>query len=386
MAQRRGGKNDKGERRGSGSLPALELRQHLAAGEPARAWFVLGPESWLRQEALAALEEALLGGGGERIDLDGTKASLAEVLDELRSRPFFGAAGRRMIVVRDAGSAGQKGGFAGDHGEALAAFLASSTSPSALVLEAAKTNGRFKGTKALEKALVTVACDPPDEGGLLAFVRARARAGGRSLGSGAAEAMLERLGGHDVPLSQLDAEVQKLCASGQGPITPQEVAELCSVGSSEESFGLVDCVARGDVAEGLLRLQAIFRDGLVANGERQRDPTGIAFMLLGMLRWDLGRLLRGRAMLERGARPYAIASELRVFRDKDRFQKRLERATRGELGRRHELLRAADAALKSSADARATMTDVVVRLARGERARAARAPVASGPVRAPRRW
>lgn len=392
MAQRRG-KGGK-ESAGAGAIPALELRAHLASGAaPARGFLLLGEEAFLRQEALRALEEGLLGpdGGGERVDLDGAKASLGEVLDEARARPFFGR-GRRLVVVREAGSSGQKGGFVGDHGEALATFLAEARGETHLAFEAAKVNGRFKGSKALQQAALTVDCTPPAEAGLLAFVRARARHWGRPLGKGADLALVERLGGHDVPLAALDAEVQKLAAAGSEPVGPDEVRALCAVGSSEESFGLVDCVARGDVGAALLTLQGMFRDGLVANGERQRDPTAIAFMLLGMLRWDLGRLLRGRAMLEGGARPQDIASELRVFRDKDRFLARLRGAPRPALGRRHELLRAADAALKASADARATLTDVVVRLARSERpergVRGAAAEQLSelGPLRAPRRW
>ena len=389
---------------GAGAIPALELRAHLERLEgpgqsgPGRCWLVLGEEAFLRAEALLALEEVLLGpeGGIDRVELDGARAAPAEVLDELRARPFFGRGQRRLVVVRNAGSAGQKGGLVGDHGEALAAWVAGASGASLLVVEAAKVNGRFKGTKALQQVAVTVSCDPPDESGLLSFVRARARHWGRPLGKGADVALVERLGGHDVSLTALDAEVQKLAAAGQGPASPEEVLALCAVGSSEESFGLVDCVGRGEVGATLEKLQAIFRDGLVANGERQRDPSGIAFMLLGLLRWDLGRLLRGRALLDRGVRPFQIASDLRVFRDKDRFAERLRRADRAALGRRHELLRAADAALKASADPRATLTDVVVRLARAEQRRrgagpvttgpVTTGPVTTGPVRAPRRW
>lgn len=388
---RRGGKGTKSA--GSRAIPALELRQHLgqAEGPPPRGWLVLGEEAFLRAEALAALDEALLGpdGGLNRVELDGARVGPAEVLDELRARPFFGRAERRLVVVRNAGSSGQKGGLVGDQGEALAAWLAGSTGSSVLVVEAAKVNGRFKGTKALQEAATTIECAPPDESGLLGFVRARARHWGRPLAKGADVALVERLGGHDVSLTALDAEVQKLAAAGTEPATPQEVLALCAVGSSEESFGLVDCVGRGEVGASLEKLQAIFRDGLVANGERQRDPSGIAFMLLGLLRWDLGRLLRGRALLDKGVRPFQIASDLRVFRDKDRFADRLRRADRATLGRRHELLRAADAALKASADPRATLTDVVVRLARADQRRGRLeqpAAVTTGPVRQPRRW
>ena len=100
-----------------------------------------------------------------------------------------------------------------------------------------------------------------------------------------------------------------------------------------------------------------------------RDPSAIAFILLGILRWDLGRLLRARAMLDAGQRQFDITSELKVYSDKDRFMARLRRASRDDLGARHEWLRTADGALKSGSGAFPTLTTLLVRLARCERTR-----------------
>jgi DNA polymerase III delta subunit len=193
------------------------------------------------------------------------------------------------------------------------------------------------------------------------------KAWGGELARGADVALLERLGGHDVSLTALDAEARKLATSGAGPITAERVAQLASVGSSEESFALVDSIARGDVGGTLGKLQTILRDGLVTGNERVREPHGIAFILLGILRWDLGRLLRGRAMLDAGSSPRDIEQALKVWRDKDRFRARLRRASRADLGARHEWLRAADAALKNGGSAFPILTTLLVRLARCER-------------------
>jgi len=358
----------RGRKGGPKGIPALDLRAKLEKDGPAPAYAVVGADPFLRSEALAGLREALLGAqpGPSLTELEGRKADLAQVLDELRTLPFFGG-GRRLVVVRGAGSQGQKQGFAVEHAEALTAFVQDPPPTATLVLEAAKIPRRTKAAKALLEAVTVVDCEPFDEAALLRFLRSRAERHGRPFARGADLELLERLGSRHVPLGQLDAEVRKLAAAGEGPIGLDEVEDLASWGSSEESFGLIDAVGRGDAASVLEKMHVIFRDGLITHGERNRDPSGIAFLLLGMLRWDLGRLFKGRALLERGARTFQITKELRVFRDKERFMGRLRRADREELGRRHELLRQADAAMKNSADPRGTLTGVLVRLARSER-------------------
>lgn len=338
------------------TVAALDLRARLAREAPAPCYVVTGDEAFLRAEALAALTTIP---GAEVGEHDGGGATLAAILDEARTVPFLGD--RRVVVVRDAAE------LIGQHADALSAFVAAPPERATLVLEAPRLDRRFKATKSFLARVVQVPCDAPDEAGLLAFLRARAKAFGGEFARGADLALLERLGGHDVPLAALDAEVQKLVAAAPGPITAQRVADLASVGSSEESFALVDCIARGDVGATLGKLQTILRDGLVTGNERARDPSAIAFILLGILRWDLGRLLRGRAMLEAGRRSSDITSELKVYRDKDRFLARLRRATRRDLGARHEWLREADAALKSGGAPFPVLTTLLVRLARCER-------------------
>ena len=61
-----------------------ELREELARGEPRPTYLLLGAEALLREEALAALREAVLGGGPADFDLDR--------LDGERLTPAGGAA------------------------------------------------------------------------------------------------------------------------------------------------------------------------------------------------------------------------------------------------------------------------------------------------------
>lgn len=350
-------KRAKNDAAGPGAVGALELAAWLPKQpQPPALVVILGEEPFLRDEARDALTKELPPTA--LTELEGKKAELPPVLDELRTLPFLGD--RRVVVLRDAGE------FAVEHAEALGAFF-DEKPLCTLVLETPKLDKRRNVVKALLARALVVACDPPEAAGLRTFILGRAKKWGRELGRGALDALLERLGGHSISLATLDAEVRKLAAAGQGPITPEEVEALCTVGSSEESFAVVDGVGRGDVGPTLERLQVILRDGLVANGERVREPQAVAFMLLGLLRWDLGRLLRARALLDDGAGPRDVTETLRIWRDKDKFIDRVRRSSRESLAWRHGLLREADAAMKSSADPVNTLTMLLVRLARSER-------------------
>lgn len=361
--------------------PALDLEAKLGKEPPASCYLVTGEEGFLRDEALRALREGLIGenpGPSYRV-FDGPKADLAEVLDEARTMPFLGAS-HRVVVVRDAAKTaqGKPKSFLTAHAEALLTYLKNPPDTSTLVLLARKVDRRLKVTKQLEKAAAVVDCSPFDDAGLLRFLRQRAKRWGRPFAKGADLALLERLGGQEVALSLIDAEVHKLAAAGEGPITPVEVESLASFGSNEDSFALIDRIAQGDVEGALTRLRTMWRDGLVAGGgDKTRDPTGIAMILLPTLRWDLTRLFKARTLLDRGTRPFDVTKQLRVFRDKQHFLRRVRRASRGELARRHAVLRAADGALRSSGDPRGTLSDAVVTLALAEQDPAARRPARS---------
>jgi DNA polymerase-3 subunit delta len=347
-------------------LSPLNLASELVSGPLAPCYLLLGEERFLRNATLATLRTQLLGDspGPSYQEFDGRKCELAPVLDEVRTFPFFGA-GRRLVVVTDAGG---QGGFVAKHADALVAYLAAPTDTSTLVLAADKLDARLKTTKALKAAAVIVDCGSPDEAGLLAFVRERAKAHGRPFARRADRALVEQLGGQSVALGVIDSEVQKLAGAGTGEITVADIQALCSFGSAEQSFGLIDRIGQGDVEGALTLLGRIFRDGLIAQGgNRTREKTGIAMILLPTLRWDLGRLLRAESLLTRGRPEREVTKACRVYRDQRIFLKRARRADKAELRRRHGILRDADVSLRSSQDPHGTMIRVVTALALSER-------------------
>src|SRR5262245_29998376 len=139
MAKRRAGKKEaqgdgEGEapRRGGRDLDPGRLRAALAEGKVEPAYLVVGEESYLRLDALAALRDGL-----PRADLtefDGAHATPAQVLDEWRTVSFLGD--RRLVVVRGAGE------LVAGHPDVLLAAVSAPPPNATLVLEATKVDRR----------------------------------------------------------------------------------------------------------------------------------------------------------------------------------------------------------------------------------------------------
>jgi DNA polymerase III delta subunit len=339
--------------------PPLDLAARIRERGLEPLYVLEGPETFLRRRALDAL---LAASKGEEIALDGAKASLAEVLDEVRTLPFLAAA--RIVHVPDAEL------FIAREAEGLERFVASqkaSASPAknALVFSSDHLDGRFQITKRVREAAVTVACETPDEAGLLRFARERARERGCEFARGADGALLERFAGGagvSVDLGILDAEVAKLCVTGSKEIGVEQVLALASSLTAEDTFAVVGAVGRGDLRVALEALRAVFRDGAIVDGARKREPKALAPILLGLLGWDLGRLFKARALLRDGATAQTVIAECKAWRDRDGFLSRARAATDESLRRQHELLREADALVKDNGDPFEVLTTVVSRL------------------------
>ncbi len=338
------------------------LREHGLAP----LYLIEGKEAFLRARAVADLREfAQAGNASAPVEarFEGGKAELASVLDETRTLPFL--ASMRIVHVSEADELILRDVEAFEKAlDELAARKA--PTKCALVLETEGLDGRLRISKRVREVAHVIACDAPDEAGLLRFVRERARSRGRSFAPGADSALLDRFGGGagvQVDLGILDGEVAKLCSGSDGAITLEQVTALASSLSAEDTFAVVGAVGRGDVRGALESLRAVFRDGAVVDGERKRDPRGLAPMLLGLLAWDLGRVFKGRSLLDQGRTAQDVISEVKAWRDKDAFIARVRGSSAESLRRAHALLREADAQLKDSGDAVEIMTALVARLA-----------------------
>ena len=86
---------------------------------------LVGPDPFLQSEELGKLGK-LLPPDAARIEVEGERAELADVLDELRSFAMFGSG--KMVVVRDADD------FVSKYREQLEKYVASPSDSATLVL------------------------------------------------------------------------------------------------------------------------------------------------------------------------------------------------------------------------------------------------------------
>src|SRR6185503_5132700 len=94
----------------------------------------------------------------QRVDVDGERAELSEVLDELRSFAMFG--GAKLVVVRNGDD------LISRFREPMEEYVSSPSEGSTLVLRLNALNKTHRIAKFIAKSGVIEACDPPPTGAL----------------------------------------------------------------------------------------------------------------------------------------------------------------------------------------------------------------------------
>ena len=219
-----------------------------------------GPEDMLRREKLRELQAALEAEHGEvtRFDLDGTRASLSDVMDEVRSYSLMG--GYKLVVVDQAmgggggGGGGASGsdaakGFVSEHRAALERYAEHPVDHATLVLRC-ETWRPGKLDKAVAKVGAVIKCEAMREPAAAAWAVARAaEVHGVAIDKKAADLLVRRAG---TQLTPLDTELAKLAAmaGGQGADTISEdlVASAVEKSSDEKAWevqsGLLEALGK----------------------------------------------------------------------------------------------------------------------------------------------
>jgi len=338
---------------------------------------IAGDEPFLKEEALEAIVRGLEG----EVDVvtvrpaPGEKGppTLAAVLEEVRTRPLAG--GRKLVVVRGADA------LLKEHGEKLLALAGRMPvfSVLALVLDAAKVPeavqkafagraGVFVGKKPYDRPGPWERNRPVHDSDLTRWLAARARALGLTLGLEEAFLLVGRVGDS---LRELDGELEKLAlALPKGRrVSAADVTSLVGERRTSTAFVLTDAVADRDQEAALGALRAALEGGLeLRGGERITDP-GAAFMPIFRVlhaRW-LG-LIAGRAALDAGADPDAVARAAGVAPFfKERAVRQVRAWTPAELRAGLAALSRADGALKEGlAEPALALELLVVDLLRGK--------------------
>ncbi len=238
------------------------LSAELAAGRIRGAYLIAGAEPLLRDAALAALREAVLGGSPADFNFDrfeGDAATAGALHDALRTLPVFGA--RRLVWLREptAGRGGWKALC-----DALPGLVAGQKAidTSVLVVSAATLDRRTAWVRAFGDALVE--CEAPRTAReLTAFVKAEAARRGLALATGVAEALVERVG---PSLLGLRNELEKVSLlAGEGVrIEKRHVLESAADLAEEPVWDLTDAIGEGRAGDALGVLAKVLAAGAPA--------------------------------------------------------------------------------------------------------------------------
>lgn len=230
----------------------------------------------------------------QRIDLDGEKAQLADVLDEVRSFAMFG--GHKVVIVRDADD------FISRFREQLETYFASPCDSASLVLRCDKLPKTTRIYKLIDKLGGIMDCAPPTAAALSRWISEQAKSvHGITLTSEAGR-LLSDLVGDD--LGRLDNELAKLALSGKsGRISPDDITATIAFQKELEMYELTNALTAGNITEAVRRWRQLMQ---LDPGSEYRVFTWIALWLTG--------LQRSTKLKRRGVGNMDICKEARVWR------------------------------------------------------------------------
>lgn len=282
---------------------------------------LVGSDLYLQLEALRRiLAEA--PPGVQRVDVDGEKVELAEVLDELRSFAMFSSA--KVVVVRDADE------FISRFRAELEKHVAKPTSApsSTLVLRVRSLPANQKVAKLIAQHGQVHDCNPPRD--LARWIIDQGRRSHKINVAADAARLLADLVGAD--LGRLDNELAKLALQVEGPaaVTVEAVRSGVSFQREQELHEMTGELADGQVVKAVERWRRLV----------SLDPSAEfrAVTWLGMWLEDVRSFL---------ADPRSFKNAWKYRGRMDRFQRTAEAIGRAGVGRLIDLLTEVDHRSKS---------------------------------------
>lgn len=242
---------------------------------------------------LQKLKEVLaqLPADAQRVDLDGERAELAEVLDELRSFAMFGSG--KVVVLRNADASLTR------FREQLEDYVASPSDSGTLILRLDSLPANQRIYKAIAKVGQIETCTPPKD--LARWAIAHAKAAHKAAIAPDAASMLVELVGED--LGRLDTELAKLAlGTSDGRIDAEAVSSGVAFHRERQMWDMTNELACGRTAEALKKWRQLIQ--LDSSAEFR------AVTWLGM--W-LENVRKAVAMKRKGLQPFAICQQLRIW-------------------------------------------------------------------------
>jgi len=297
-------------------------------------YLLTGKEVFLKQEFVQALRRRVFPNDADaKINFEafqGGEDSFGGFLEFIRTAPFLGA--KRLAVLWEIDALEE------EEKDFLLSSLKNLPATAVVVLSTDESNGRKNDfLKQLSSLAETVACHPPFEKDLPAWVEARGRQRGIQIKKEAAMVLIDRVG-KDVAALNSALESLALYVHPGTLVTSKEAEALLGRAIQVDVFDVVDVLLEKDLQKAVEITAALSRDGVRA------------YEMVAVLAGQLERLKKAAGLLEQGLTPTTIAVELKVhpfFLEK--FMRQARRAPKKEIQRILNLLLACDEAIKRGA-------------------------------------
>lgn len=236
---------------------------------------LVGPDPFLQLQKLAGVVKQMPP-DVQRIDVDGERAELAEVLDELRSFAMFG--GAKLVVVRNADDLITR------FREPLEEYVASPSSGSTLILRLDALNKTQRIAKAIAKTGEIIPCDPPPAASLPKWIVQHGKTAHQvAVDLGAAETLAELIG---ADLGRLDTELAKLALfADDGRVTADKVGAAVAFQREQEVKDMTIELATGQGAAAIRRWRQLV--------QMDKSAEFKAVTWIGMWLEDVGLVVNG---------------------------------------------------------------------------------------------
>jgi DNA polymerase-3 subunit delta len=276
--------------------------------------------------------------------IDGDKAVVSEVLDELRTLPFL--ADKRVVVIRDADD------FVSNNRELLEKYFDNPCPTGILILTVSAWPNNTRLAKKLTQAGKLIGVIQPKQHELPAYCINYAKdAHDKKLDRDAA-ALLVELAGDD--LTRLYSEIDKLAlfTAADKTITAGHIESLIGHNRLFDAFEVIDSCLAGNVGAAIERLRKMFAEDKSAE-----------YSAVGAFAYHFRRMFNAKVMLEKGMSEYQISQNLRIWGNKDTLFRQIRKLSFRQIGRQLQHLAETDYEIKTGrAQPKIAIEQLVLRL------------------------
>ncbi len=283
-------------------MHALELLKKPGSLPVKPVYAVFGDDPFLRREALLAIEKAVLPDEDRELSIvrfAGDRATLADVVDELRTLPFFSK--RRLVIVDGADP------FVTAHRKDLEDYVQHPPSSGFLILSVKTWTASTNLAKLVEQVGISLDCKAPQEKSLVAWLVQFAKSRHHTqLDTEAAKLLLE-LVGPEVGLLASELEKLSVYVGERAMIETDDVVLMVGAGRIGTIWKALDAATSGRPQVALELL-----DKLLAAGEQ--PVMMVAAMASSLLKTHHAGYLRrtklslAEACEQAGAQSWQISS------------------------------------------------------------------------------